>query len=297
MRRSVLALTGAAIAGALVLPLNAQRPSTGAQGAPSRVEGRGAAPAGGTDVKSVLFDLANSMGMLRGMQQEDSILTLEHWTTGTSINGQQRQELTEFRVSVNYAVPGMRVDATMKGADGRPQRIVQVISGNVAWNETEPGKNPTPAPETIKDRTVQLWTTPMGVVKAARMAGANAKVTGSGTELMLSFSLPAPANDVTATATLRRDAGLVKGHSTALKDLVGLYITRVQTSGAVVTDVAYSEYGDWNWDDYKSDIMLPHRVVWKSGTRTLELTTKNTNTYNPYVVMPVPANIRAAASR
>jgi hypothetical protein len=281
-RWAVAALAGAVVAGAFVLPLDAQR---------------GAVPSGATDVKAILFELGNSMGMLRGMQQEDSIITLEHWAAGTLVNGQQRSDVTDFRVSVNYAVPGMRVDVSMKGPGGQPQRLVQVISGNVAWNETEPGKNPTAAPDAVKERAARLWSTPMGVVKAARMAGANARVSGSGTEMTLTFPLPAPAADVMATATLRRDASLVKAHAAARKELVGTYITRVQTSGAVVSEATYSEYGDWNWDDYRSDIMLPHRVVWKSGTQTIDLTTKNTNTYNPYVVMPVPANIRAAASR
>ena len=39
------------------------------------------------DVKTLLFELANSMGMLRGLQQEDSILTLEHWAKGTMTVG------------------------------------------------------------------------------------------------------------------------------------------------------------------------------------------------------------------
>jgi hypothetical protein len=237
------------------------------------------------------------MGMLRGMQQEDSIMTLEHWLTGTIVRGQQRFEIPELRMSTNYAVPGMRVDYTQKGPDGRTQRVVHVIAGSAAWTETEPGKNPTPVPDMAKAYAAQLWTTPMGIVKAARLAGNNAKVDGSGAEMTLSFPLPAPASDVMAIATLRRDPALVKAHANAMKTLVGTYITRVQTSGGLVTDQMYSEYGDWNWDDYKSDIMLPRRIVAKMGDQSAELTTKNTNTYNPYVVMPVPANVRAAASR
>ena len=56
------------------------------------------------DVKALVFDLANAMGMLRGLQQEDSILTLEHWAKGTMIVGQQRFEVPEYRLSINYAV-------------------------------------------------------------------------------------------------------------------------------------------------------------------------------------------------
>ncbi len=247
------------------------------------------------DVKGLLFELANSMGMLRGLQQEDSILTLEHWATGTVTVGQQRFEVPEHRLSINYSVPGMRVDFTVKGQDGQARRSIQVVSGGAAWNEAGRGTNATPVPNGTRDRLVMLWTTPMGVVKAARLAGANAKVTVSGGSTQLSFPLPAPVNDVTVNATLRRDASLVAAHPTALKTIVGTYIVRVQTSGAVAMDTTYAEYGDWNWDDYKADIMLPRRITWKFGDQTLELTTKNTNTYNPYVVMPVPENVKPQA--
>ena len=63
-----------------------------------------------------MFELANSMGMLRGLQQEDSILTLEHWAKGTMTVGQQRFDVPEYRLSINYAVPGMRVDFRAAGA-------------------------------------------------------------------------------------------------------------------------------------------------------------------------------------
>ena len=281
MRIAALALAGIVTVGAVAVPVRAQQ----------RVPAQG----GTSDIKALLFDLANSMGMLRGMQQEDSIITLEHWATGTATIGQQRVELPEYRASLNYAVPGMRVDVTQKGpgaADAR--RSVEVVSGAAAWNESEPGKNPAPAQDKVKERLVHLWTTPMGVVKAASAAGANVKVTAAGGTTTLTFPLPAPVNDVTVTADLRRDASLLASrHATALTTLVGTYITRVQTRGAVVSDTTYAEYGDWNWDDYKADVMLPRRIVRKSGDTTLELTTKNTNTYNPYVIMPVPESIRA----
>jgi len=37
--------------------------------------------------------------------------------------------------------------------------------------------------------------------------------------------------------------------------------------------------------------MLPKRIVRTQGDTTLMLTTVNTNTYNSYVVMPVPEHI------
>jgi len=277
MRISALAIAAVVTLGALSVPARAQR---------------GAPPESPADVSALVFELANSMGMLRALQQEDSILTLEHWAKGTVTIGQQRVDVPEYRLSVNFAVPGMRVDFTRVGPNGQKQRQIEVVSGVAAWNETERGRNPTAAPDRVKERLVYLWTTPMGVVKAARTAGAKATVRMQGGAMVLSFPLPAPAADVTVNATVRKDASLVAPSPAALKELVGTYITSVETTGAVVSQTTYAEYGDWNWDDYKADIMLPRRIVRTLGNTTLDLSTVNTNTYNPYVIMPVPESVR-----
>jgi hypothetical protein len=278
MRRTLLAFAGAVTIGVLTA-------SPGAQQRPAPTDSA-------ADVKTLLFELANSMGMLRGLQQEDSILTLEHWAKGTMTVGQQKFDLPEYRLSVNYSVPGIRIDFRRQASGGQAQRQIEVVSGASAWNETERGRNATAARDRAKERLVYLWTTPMGVVKAARMAGAKATVKAAGNATVLSFPLPAPADDVTLNATVRREASLLVPDEAALKTLVGTYVARVETVGPVVTDTTYAEYGDWNWDDYQADILLPRRMTRKQGDTTLDLVTTNTNTYNPYVVMPVPDNVK-----
>jgi hypothetical protein len=280
MRTFALFLSGVLVVGALALPTHAQqRPAS-------------PAPSGASDVKGILFELANSMGMLRGLQQEDSILTLEHWAKGTMTVGGQKFDVAEYRMSVNYGVPGMRVDLRRQPSGGQAQRVIEVVSGSAAWNETERGRNATAARDKVKERLVQLWTTPMGVVKAATMAGAKATIKNAGGAMVLSFPLPAPADDVTVNATLRRDNSLLVPDPAALKNLVGTYVARVETTGGVVSDTTYAEYGDWNWDDYQADILQPRRITRKQGDMSLELMTVNTNTYNPYVIMPVPDNVK-----
>jgi hypothetical protein len=280
MRTLALFLSGALIIGAVAASTDAQqRPAS-------------PAPAGASDVKGILFELANSMGMLRGLQQEDSILTLEHWAKGTMTVGGQKFDLPEYRMSINYGVPGMRVDLRRQASGGQAQRVIEVVAGPAAWNETERGRNATAARDKAKDRLVQLWTTPMGVVKAATMAGAKATIKSAGGAMMLSFPLPAPADDVTVNATLRRDNSLLVPDPASLKNLVGTYVARVETTGGVVSDTTYAEYGDWNWDDYQADVMQPRRITRKQGDMSLELMTVNTNTYNPYVIMPVPDNVK-----
>lgn len=57
--------------------------------------------------------------------------------------------------------------------------------------------------------------------------------------------------------------------------------------------ISYAEHGDWNGDDYLSDVQFPKRITLKRGTSTLaDLTLTKINTYNPYVVMTVPEGQR-----
>jgi hypothetical protein len=278
MRKIGLVLAGAFTVGMLAVSTDAQQ--------------RPAPPANASDVKGIVFELANSMGMLRGLQQEDSILTLEHWAKGTLTVGGQKFDLPDYRMSINYSVPGMRVDYRRQPSGGQAQRVIEVVAGPAAWNETDRGRNATAARDRAKERLVQLWTTPMGVVKAATLAGAKATIKNAGGSMVLSFPLPAPAGDVTVNATLRRDNSLLIPDPAALKTLVGTYISRVETTGGVVSDTTYAEYGDWNWEDYQADILQPRRITRKQGDMSLELMTVNTNTYNPYVIMPVPDNVK-----
>ena len=70
-----------------------------------------------------------------------------------------------------------------KGASGgAPQHTIQTVREKYAWNESEigaglePGKGTaTPAMADLKDRLLQLWILPYGVVKAAIAAGDKTK--------------------------------------------------------------------------------------------------------------------------
>jgi hypothetical protein len=220
--------------------------------------------------------------MLRGLRQEDSITTTEYWATGTVNAGGQASKVTAYHVGINFSFPGMRVDFTRTGPNGQPQRQIHVVSGKFAWDETQPGMNATPALGAATERLVQFWTTPMGVVKAATAAGANLKVTLEGGSTVLTFPLPPPLADTTVKAALNAK----------------YQIARVETRlGNILTETTYSAYGDWNDADYKADVMLPRYIVQKQGGVTvLDLMVTRTSTYNPYVVVPVPENVKKAAA-
>jgi len=257
----------------LAASLAAQAPAPRApQGQAARIPG--AAP----DLRQVLYDMADSIGMLRNAQEVDRIGSMNYWATGTIVSGTQTCKVVDYKASVNWIHKGMRVDYKCEGS---PQRHVEVVKDNLAWNETEPGKGGTPAAGTANDRALLLWTLPAGAIKAANEAGAATKVGVENGKTVVNF--PIASLNATMKITLDKDS----------------HIEQVESRmGTVTTVTTYAEHGDWNGADYLSDVLFPKRIVQKRGTATLvDLTVTKTNTYNPYVIMPVPANVTATGAR
>ena len=217
----------------------------------------------------VIETMMDNLGMLRGMQRNDSVNRIEMWgENGTKVIGGKPVTLAKWKVSLNFTMNGMRFDYTHDG-----QRTIEVVSDKYAWNEDTPGGKATPMPATLQERQIQMMLTPIGMAKAAKAAGDAAKVATTGGVTTLTF----PAAGGTITATLNK------------------YMTPVKAEaryGTAVLGVTYEQYGDWN-DDAKADIYLPkHIVQTQNGMTVLDLTVTHTNTYNPYVIMPIPANVK-----
>ena len=262
-----------------------------------------------TDLKTILYYAADALGMLRGAREDDGVLTMQIWATGTMSVGGQPCKLANYLASVRYSsparqkvpVPAMRVDFACAGANGRPgPRQIQVVADRFAWNETKPGVDATPAPGAVNERALQLWTIiPESVIKAAVAAGDNTKLTFEGSTPILTFPLPPPLQTATMKATLNPKIFRVDTNPAGVKREFSHLIDRTETRlGDSVIDTTYSDYGDWNEADIKSMILLARHVVQKqNGGPLLDLTITKTYTYNPCVIMPLPENVRSAAAR
>jgi hypothetical protein len=190
----------------------------------------------------------------------------------------------------------MRVDFTCTGG---AQRHIQVVAGAFAWNETAPGVGATPAPQAAQERLLQVWTLPQGLIKAARLAGPKATFAMEGGKPTVTFPLPAPLQAATAKITLDPANFLFHTMPTGTRRYFSHRIERVDVQfNNAKTVITYSDYADWNDADYKSDALLPKRIVQeRNGVRVADLTLSRSQTYNPYVVMPVPENVRKTAAR
>jgi hypothetical protein len=253
-----------------VLTTYAQAPQ-GGRGGQRQAPSTTATP--GSDPKKVIETMQDNLGMLRGMQRNDSVNRIELWgENGSKQVGGRNVTLAKWKISLNYTMSGMRFDYTHDG-----QRTIEVVSDKYAWNEETPGGKATPMPAALQERQVQLVLTPVGMAKAAKAAGDAAKVSVTGGVTTLTF----PASGATITATLNKYMEPVKAEA---------------RYGTTVLAVTYDQYGDWN-DDAKADVYLPkHIVQTQNGMTVLDLTITHTNTYNPYVIMPIPANVKGGAA-
>ena len=69
----------------------------------------------------------------------------------------------------------------------------------------------------------------------------------------------------------------------------------VVTQGTTTTEFTYSDYKDWNNPLNLIDVFYAGKMVERrNGAVVRDLTTKETETGNVYVVAPVPASVKAA---
>jgi len=246
------------------------------------------------DRTTVLRAAADALGMVRWsdigagttrLPGIDVVNTMEFWANGTVDVGGKAVK-TEYHAAIGYNPAAMRVELT---AGGKRQGPFQTVRETFAWDESELGAGlvagkgtATPAMAALRDRLLQLWTLPYGVVKAALAAGDKTMVAVEGGATVITVPLTGPLAGVTLRATLDQNN----------------LITRVETRGdntALATVTEYSSYADRA--EVLTDIKTPGRIVRKQGTRTvLDLEIKMWETNNPYLVFPVPANVKAAAA-
>jgi len=253
------------------------------------------------DRAKVLRTAADALGMVRWsdiggantrLPGIDIVNTMELVGSGTSDMG-GRAVKTDYHVALGYNPAAMRVEMTRTPDGGAAQHTIQTVRDTFAWDESElgaglvPGKGTaTPMNAAAQDRLLQLWTLPYGVVKAAYFAGDKTVVSTEGGATVLTFPLSGPLAGVTVKATL--DA----------KSLVTKVETRPDNAARanLATETTYSDYADRA--EVLTDIQTPGHIVRKQGGRTvLDIQVKNWETNDPYLVFPVPSNVKSAATR
>jgi hypothetical protein len=284
----------AAVAGLAIQSVGAQSDRTQAR------SGTTARAAAGNDTRErarMLRDAADALGMVRWsdigagatrLPAIDIVNTMEFWGSGTSYSSGQPFK-TEYHVALGYNPAAMRVEMIRTGpGGGAPQHSIQTVREDYAWNESEiggglvPGKGAaTPAMTVLKDRLLQLWTLPYGVVKAALAAGEKTTVSTENRATVITFPLSGQLAGITVKATLDS------------KNFVTKVETRPDnpTLANMATETEYSDYADHG--EILTDIKSPGHIVQRQGGRPMrDIQVKMWEANNPYLVFPVPPSVK-----
>jgi hypothetical protein len=239
------------------------------------------------DVQSVLYNWMWYLGMLRGGKEVDAVAMLElSKAAGTVFVGGQPCKVDNYRASINYQISGMRAQYSCTLPNGQTRKSIEVVSGQYAWDEDiigaglEPGRGTTtPKPETVTERLIRIWGGPQGAPKAAAAGGANTKVAVESGKVVVTYPIPG-VQGATAKATLN-----------SLNQAERVEVRR----GNDVTVFTYSDYGDHNPpDDQVEGFFAGHILEERNGSKVLDVTVKETEVGNLYVVIPVPESVRNA---
>jgi hypothetical protein len=258
------------------------------------------------DLRSVLFNWTWYMGMLRGVDEHELISSLEYQGKGVIQVDGQPCTLSKFRVSTSYQTPGQRVQYTCTRSNGQTYSSVEVVSGHYAWNEdlagaeVVPGKGKaTPMPGTVEERLIRIWASPQGAAKAAIASLPNATLGANPATLLKDgvnkageTSLSWENGKAVVTYPI---PGLPGAIATATLNDKYMAERVVVKQGSKTTEFTYGDYQDWNNPLNKVDALYAGKITERhDGTVARDLTTVQTETGSVYVVMPVPASVKAA---
>ena len=95
---------------------------------------------GAKDLKSVLFNWAWHMGMLRSTEEYDLLMSLMYQGTGTVQVGGQPCNVTMYRSDISYQTSGERIRITGTRPNGQSCNTIEVLSGAYTWNEDTHGR-------------------------------------------------------------------------------------------------------------------------------------------------------------
>ena len=266
-----------------------------------------------TDLAKTLKAAAEALGLARWsgvggqhLPEVDIVSTMEIWGSGTTWGLGQPYKAgqpwpafkTEYHAALGYNPAAFRLEMTRTPADApasggaAPQHTIQTVREAFAWDESEMGAGliagkgtATPVMDAAKYRSLQLWILPYGAIKAAVAAGDKTKLSTENGAAVLSFPLSGQLAGVTEKATLDSQ-NMVAKVETQTDNPALAYLN---------TETQYSDYADHG--EIATDVKSPGHIVRKeNGHPLLDIRVKMVDANNPYLVFPVPENVKKAAA-
>jgi hypothetical protein len=262
---------------------------------------------GAQDLRAVLFNWTWYMGMLRGLDEHELVASLEYQGKGTIQVDGQPCTLTKYRVSTNYQTSGQRIQYTCTRPNGQTYSNIEVVSGQYAWNEDIPGAEiiagkgkATPISAAVQERLIRLWASPQDAPKAAMAGTTDPPVLGPNPSSLVQDGLTTAGKTSVSWESGKPVVtfpipGVQGAIATATLDAKYMAERVVVKQGSTTTEFTYGDYQDWNNPLNKIEAFYAGKMTERpNGVVVRDLTTVETEAGQVYVVMPVPASVRAA---
>jgi hypothetical protein len=248
-------------------------------------------------------------GMLKGADERDMVATLEYQAKGGTIQVDgQPCTLSKFRESTNYQTFSQRIQYTCTRPNKQTLSNVEVVSWQYAWNEDTPGaeiggtKGKVAAmPAAVQERLIRIWANPQGAAKSALAGTMDAWRLGANPGTVIPDGVMKAGNTTLSWDTAGKAVltfpipGVAGATGTATLDAKYMPEKVVVTQGTTTTEFTYSNYQDWNNPLHKIEVFYAGRMIErKNGAVVRDLTTRETETGNVYVVAPVPPSVQKA---
>jgi glyoxylase-like metal-dependent hydrolase (beta-lactamase superfamily II) len=196
-------------------------------------------------------------------------------------------DVSAYRAAINFETPAARVQMTrtqtVEPGRARPApvegRLEQIVSGAQAWNMARPAGAAADAPPTVQtspaaveERTVEIWSTPQGFIKAALANNATSTPAGGGSEVTFTVG-----GKYRYTGTIDAE-NRVERVRTAIDNTV---------MGDTLVETVFSDYRSFD------GVMFPGRIGRTQGGHPVLDLTVTSVTANAPVDLPVPDAVRS----
>lgn len=221
---------------------------------------------------------AEAVGMARAHHGSPlgvkSVVTAMFTAEGAfAVDGKAPRKIETLDFHIHYGLPGARLMVRSGG-----KLDILAFNDDYAWTEATEGGPAKPAMNRRREAEALTKLTPFGALWSVIEAEGHTKVTQVGGKTVLHGASPYDGMDVTVTLDAQN-----------------------RPEQVTVVD-GKTRYGA-TFDDYRDDFepkylfIFPRRLTWtKNGRPYADLTVTAYKT-NPYVVFPVPANVRGGASK
>ena len=232
---------------------------------------------------AVVHTMADELGMVRlnlfktpPGEDLDIVNRLQIGGSGTMADPKTKavSQISHYVYGISLHTGAARLDVQLKDANGKASRMVEVVSGDRAWDETAPGVGGKFAPDQLRTRQFFYALFPQAFLRAAIKADPKTVQVAEAGDVT---TVTVPIGGAPVTATLDQDYRPAK-IVVSFKD---------PKQGKTTLEADYGRY----WDITEYGVMFPRSITIKRNSFAVFDLKIDDGRVGPYLIFPAPAAV------